>query len=396
MAGPTDTLREAAARHPRWVDAGLAAVVAGVTARGALRDTGVAAAVWFVLVHLALVWRRRAPVTMFWLAYGLAVAASLGGGIRVQGAYPELQLAVAVYTVARYSSRRRLAVVVVAVAVPATVAFLVVGIQWLPLAFVVSVLAATALLGITISTRQAYLAELEERALRLERERDQQAAIAAAAERARIARDMHDVVAHNLTVMIALADGAARSAGSAPERAADAMAKVSATGREALGEMRRLLGVLQDASDVGGRSPQPGLDDLEALVAQVRSAGPRVTLAVEGVPGDWGPGAGLAVYRIVQEALTNTLKHAGPDAVARVRLRYASDGAEVEVTDDGGRRPRAPAAGQERSHGHHGHGLAGMAERAAAYGGSVTAAPSADGPGWGVRASLRFAESVGP
>jgi signal transduction histidine kinase len=200
---------------------------------------------------------------------------------------------------------------------------------------------------------------------------------------------MHDVVAHSLAVMIALADGAARSATSTPERAADAMGKVSATGREALGEMRRLLGVLQDAGDGGGgRSPQPGLDDLDALVAQVRSAGPRVTLAVAGVPGAWGPGAGLAVYRIVQEALTNTLKHAGPDAAARVRLRYAADGVEIEVTDDGGRRPRAvqpPGAG-------HGHGLAGMAERAAAFGGVVTAEPCADGPGWRVHAQLRPAE----
>jgi signal transduction histidine kinase len=370
------------------VDAGLAAVVAAVTAPGALRGTGVAATIWFVLVHVALVWRRRAPVTVFWVAYAFAVAASLEGGIRVQGAYPELELTVAVYTVARYSNRRRLAAVVAAIAVPTGIAFLALGPRWLPLAFVVAVLTAATLLGITVSTRQAYLAELEERARRLERERDQQATIAAAAERARIARDMHDVVAHSLAVMIALADGAARSATSAPERAADAMGKVSATGREALGEMRRLLGVLQDDGDGGGRSPQPGLDDLEALVAQVRSAGPRVTLDVAGVPGAWGPGAGLAVYRIVQEALTNTLKHAGPDAVARVRLRYAAAGVEIEVTDDGGRRSRAPeppADGQ-------GHGLAGMAERAAAFGGVVTAAPCAGGPGWRVHAQLRPAE----
>jgi signal transduction histidine kinase len=377
-----ERLREVAARHPRWVDAGLAAVAAGITGPGGLAGADAVAGLSFAAVHVVLVWRRRAPVTVFWLAYGLAFVASLGSGIRVQGAYPELELAIALYTVARYSSRRRLALVVAAIAVPAVVAFLVTGPQWLPLAFVVSVVAATTLLGITVSTRQAYLAELEERARRLERERDQQATIAAAAERARIARDMHDVVAHSLAVMIALADGAARSATGAPERAADAMAKVSATGREALGEMRRLLGVLQDAGDTGGRSPQPGLDDLETLVAQVRSAGPRVTLAVDGVPGAWGPGAGLAVYRIVQEALTNTLKHAGPDAVARVRLRYSADGVEVEVTDDGGRRPRAP-----RPPGR-GHGLAGMAERAAAFGGVVTAEPAADGPGWRVHARL--------
>src|SRR4029453_9969159 len=112
---------------------------------------------------------------------------------------------------------------------------------------------------------------------------------------------MHRRVPHRPAVMTAPPDGAARSATSTPERAADAMGKVSATGREALGEMRRLLGVLQDTRDGGGRPPQPGPDALDALVAQVRSAGPRVTLAVDGVPGAWGPGAGLAVYRIVQE-----------------------------------------------------------------------------------------------
>jgi signal transduction histidine kinase len=381
------SLRDVAARHPRWVDAGVAAVLAGITGPGALAGADVATRLWFAAAHVVLVWRRRAPVTVFWVAYALAVVAGVRGGIRVHGAYPELELAVLVYTVARYAPRRRLALVVAGIAVPGTVAFVVTGPQWLPLAFVVSLLAATTLLGITVSTRQAYLAELEERARRLERERDQQAQLATAAERARIARDMHDVVAHNLTVMIALADGAARSATVAPERAAGVMAQVSATGRQALGEMRRLLGVLQDSGDTGGRAPQPGLDDLEALVARVRSAGPRVSLTVAGVPGAWGPGAGLAVYRIVQEALTNTMKHAGPGAAAEVALRYEPGGVELDVTDDGAGRQARPADGA-------GHGVAGMVERASAYGGVVTAGPRADGPGWRVRARLRFEEEA--
>jgi signal transduction histidine kinase len=190
-----DRLREAAARHPRWVDAGLAAVVAAVTAPGALRGTGLAARFWFALVHVVLVWRRRAPVTVFWMTYGLAGGRQLDGGVRVQGAYPELQLAVAVYTVARYSTAAGSPSVVTAIAVPSAVAFLQLGPQWLPLAVRGR------------GPRRHHAArdhgqhppglprELEERARRLERERDQQATIAAAAERARIARDMHDVVA---------------------------------------------------------------------------------------------------------------------------------------------------------------------------------------------------------
>ncbi len=222
------------------------------------------------------------------------------------------------------------------------------------------------------------------RALRtaaLERERDQRAQIAVAAERARIARDMHDIVAHNLAVMVALADGAALTATAAPARAAGTMHQVAATGREALGEMRRVLGLLRE--DGAGRTPQPGLDGLDALVERVRAAGVRVALTVEGVPGKWGAGAGVAVYRIVQEALTNTLKHAGPQASAHVRLRYRDGGAEVEVTDDGGQRVAAPA-------GAGGHGLTGMAERTAAYGGDVRAGPRDGTPGWRVVAHLPF------
>src|SRR5262249_49944177 len=157
-------------------------------------------------------------------------------------------------------------------------------------------------------------------------DRDQQAQLAVATERTRIAREMHDIVAHNLAVIVALADGAAATATTAPQRAADVMQQVSTTGRQALGEMRRPVGLLRDGkqdADAEGRvrEPQPGLDDIDRLVEQIRAAGVQVALTREGVPGSWGPGAGLAVYRIVQEALTNTLKHAGPRAAAQVRLR---------------------------------------------------------------------------
>ncbi|MFD0748227.1 sensor histidine kinase [Phytohabitans flavus] len=374
-------LRAVLARHPRLVDAGLVVPLAVITGPAALRGAGVAAWLCFGLVHAPIVWRRRWPVPVFWAVFGLAILAGLVVGVRVEGLYPEAVVAVAVYTVARYAPRRQLIPIVVAIELPALVVFIMDGPHWTALGFVTSALAATVLLGITVRTRRAYLAELEERARRLERERDQQAQIAVAAERARIARDMHDIVAHNLAVMVALADGAAFTATASPERAADTMHTVAATGREALGEMRRVLGLLREEG--AGRTPQPGLDGLDALVERVRAAGVRVALTVDGVPGDWGAGAGLAVYRIVQEALTNTLKHAGPEASAHVQLRYRDGAAEVEIIDDGGQRVAAPAVAG-------GHGLTGMAERTAAYGGDVTAGPREGAPGWRVYARLRF------
>jgi signal transduction histidine kinase len=281
------------------------------------------------------------------------------------------------------------------------------GGPWNSLALGTSGLAAAALLGVTLSTRRAYLAALEERAHRAELERDQQARLAAATERARIAREMHDIVAHNLAVMVALADGAAFTAPVAPERAADTMQQVSATGRQALAEMRRLLGLLREdraspaiapaagpgeppPPDSDQLSPQPGLDDLDRLIDQVRAAGVRVVLTRQGAPGRWGPGPGLAVYRIVQEALTNTLKHAGPGASVDVQLRYTSTGVELEVADDGAGRPAHAVVGTAAG----GHGLAGMLQRAASYGGHVEAGPRPD-KGWRVRAQLHFDDRDG-
>jgi signal transduction histidine kinase len=277
--------------------------------------------------------------------------------------------------------------VAVAVETALVVAWSVSGEPWRSLIPVNAVLIATALLGTNISTRRAYLDQLEERAHRLERERDQQAQLATAAERARIAREMHDVVAHNLAVIVALADAAALTATATPQAAADKMEQVAATGRDALGEMRRLLGLLHEEADrvPAGLGPQPGLEDIDRLVDQVRAAGLTVAVTREGVPGRWGPGAGLTVYRIVQEALTNTIKHAGPAAMAHVRLRYTPTGVDLEITDDGAYRPTRPAGTAPRS----GHGLTGMVERAASYGGRVEAGPL-PGSGWRVHTRLRF------
>jgi signal transduction histidine kinase len=388
-------IRAAVRRHPRWADGGLAVLLAGVNAPAlAVAGVGVVDWLWFGAAHLPLVWRRRAPVLVFWTVLGLAGAAlTTSPPTIVQGMYPESLALVAIYAVARYRPRRYLWP---AVAVLESILLVVAWRQeqpWTSLALGTSALAATVLLAVTVSTRRAYLAELEERARRLERERDQQAQLAAATERARIARELHDIVAHNLAVMIALADGAAFTATAAPDRAADAMQQVSGTGRQALAEMRRLLGLLRDGQPPQAPSelvPQPGLDDIDALVDQIRAAGVRVELTRQGSAGAWGPGAGLAVYRIVQEALTNTLKHAGPQASAQVRLRYTAAGVDVEVTDDGAGRPASPAADTPAG----GHGLAGMIERATSYGGEVEAGPR-PGTGWRVRARLRFDDREG-
>ncbi|XVU22947.1 sensor histidine kinase [Actinoplanes sp. CA-054009] len=201
---------------------------------------------------------------------------------------------------------------------------------------------------------------------------------AAAAERTRIAREMHDVVAHSLAVMVTLSEGAARKQAAEPQRAGEAMRQVSATGRQALGEMRRLLGVLHTGPETDDRRPQPGLAQLGDLLDQVRSTGLTVTSAVTGAPGDMPPGAELTVYRIVQEALTNTLKHArGPRRVS-VAIAHEPGSVTVDVHDDG-----APAAGRP----HPGRGLTGMRERAAVYAGEISAGPDPRG-GWRVHASL--------
>jgi signal transduction histidine kinase len=238
-------------------------------------------------------------------------------------------------------------------------------------------------LGLYSATRHAYLAELHDRAERLERERDQQGALAAAAERARIAREMHDIVAHHLTVMITLSDAAVAASPRSPERATEVMRSVSATGRRALADTRRLLGGLRqgNAQDpAAALAPVPDLTQLDALIEQVRSAGLETTVEIHGQAPDVPAGVQLTVYRLVQEALTNTLKHAGPGARVSVSLSCANDVIDLEVRDSGVM-PHRPSAD--------GAGLRGMRERAAVYQGTLEAGPGETG-GWVVRADLRI------
>jgi signal transduction histidine kinase len=239
---------------------------------------------------------------------------------------------------------------------------------------------AAALLGLNTRARQAKLAALHERARELERQRDQQSALAVAEERSRIAREMHDIVTHNLSVMVALADGAVYASEHAPAKATAAMRQSAETGRQALTDMRRFLGVLRADEPDALRHPQPGLGALDALAAQVRAAGLPCELTLTGSSAGISPGAQLTVYRLVQESLTNTLKHSAPGARATVAVACAPGTVRVEVRDDG--RAAVPATGSGG-----GHGLAGMRERVAAYGGELTAGPLPGG-GWRVAATL--------
>ncbi|QXG76748.1 sensor histidine kinase [Modestobacter sp. L9-4] len=255
-----------------------------------------------------------------------------------------------------------------------------------PVGLFTAITVAAALFGRNRRTRHALVTHLRERAERAEQERDQQARIAVAEERSRIAREVHDVVSHNISVMTALADGAgfALATDAGRPQAREAVAAIADTGRGAIAEMHRLLGVFRTEDD-SSRAPAPGLADLPALVEQVRAAGLPTTLTVTGRPAPLGATAQLAVYRLVQEALTNTRKHAPDARHAEVTLAWDDAALHVRVRDDG--TAAAPVSG------HGGQGLVGMRERFGAHGGAVSAGRASGG--WLVDASLPLPAAVG-
>jgi signal transduction histidine kinase len=380
--------RQFALTHALVTDAVLALVLAGVCTPW-LVTTRPSPLSWLLQAGLLipLAWRRRYPAGVFVVVCAVALVQWLVG-IRLVA---DLALLVALSTLATYRPRRvalAAAGVLELGAVLASVAWRLAG-SWLSsLVFLSGMVAAALLLGISVRARSALVATLTERAGRLERERDQQAQIAAAAERTRIAREMHDVIGHQLAVIVSLADGAAAKLASDPPRAAAAIASVADVGRQALGETRGLLGVLRADGSGDGLAPQPGLAGLGDLVAQTRATGLAATLDCPGDAAGLAADIQLAVYRIAQEAITNTLRHASGAQAVAVRVTIGPASVELEVTDDG--RP-APGAGPGRASTPApgpagGQGLAGMRERARAYGGSVTAGP---GPsGWVVRATF--------
>ncbi|UFU05511.1 sensor histidine kinase [Ruania halotolerans] len=340
---------------------------------------------------LALAWRRTRPVASSVTVYAMALAHVVSGVVLTPS---DLTLFISLYSVTVYGPRwaRRTALF------SALFGCAIVTVWFLDYNDFTSIFTPTALVGafavfgllaaMVLSSwalalvRRARVERVEtlaERAARLEIERDQQAQIATQAERARIAREMHDIVAHSLSVVIAQADGGRYAAAHDPQAATHALTTISETGRAALADMRKILGVLRSDSGAQTLAPQPETADLESLVEQVRETGLAVSLVRMGTARTLPPGAGLTVYRIVQESLTNILKHAGPDAHATVLVQWAAAHLALQIDDDG----RGAAAISDGA----GHGLLGMRERATMLGGTLTTGPRPGG-GFRVRAEI--------
>ncbi|MDH6490509.1 histidine kinase [Streptomyces sp. SAI-127] len=334
-----------------------------------------------------LLWRERRPMLIFALTTAVSIV-SLPLGV-LTGA--EFARVIALFNVGRHCTPRRLAV--------ATGVTLVQLVAWAyffwrgrqleyvtrpePVTLMVMVaVAAFAALGLLLRLAYAYIDALK-------KQRDQQSRLATAQERARVSREMHDILGHTLAVIVGLADGAAALAEAKPERGAQTLRIIGVSGRDALAELRRLLAVIGDDQD--GRdgshdvplAPQPGLADLDALLDRVRAAGPAVALHAHGDLTGLAPGLQLSVYRIIQEALTNTVKYAAYDTSVHVSIAADPDTVRLTVEDTGP--PRTPRARRGPAGG--GRGLVGMRERAALYRGEVTAGPNPHG-GWTVHAVL--------
>jgi signal transduction histidine kinase len=379
MIGAEDGMNAWAARHVVLLDLLAAAALAGATIIPEMSKGGTSA--WWLLpggaCFTALAWRRRRPVPAAAVIAVLALALVAGGALAGAAC---AAMWVAVYSVAAREPRSRALAAAAALEVLGVVAVVTLAPASVIAAGVVlttGTAAAAVGLGIGQQTRRAYLAALEERATRLEHEWEQQARLASATERTRIAREVHDIVTHSLSVMVTLADAAAATSASSPDRAGQAMRQVAATGRQAIGEMRRTVMALRTDADEDNRYPLPALADLDDLLAEVRVAGLPVRLTVQGQARSLPQGIQLAAYRIVQEALTNVRKHAIGATGASVTLRYDAGGIDVEIGDDG----------HTSGGGGTGHGITGMRERAVAYGGSIAAGPRPGG-GWLVRARI--------
>ena len=331
---------------------------------------------------LALAARRRAPLAVTYSYSAVAmINAALGGGL-FDGHPPPVATiitgALAFYSLGAYAEDRA-ALLGVGVGIAGVWSTILISGEIDAQSFGFSaglVIATPSLIGRSTRARAQRVALLEEEQLQRER-------VAVGEERARIARELHDVVAHSVGAMVAQAQGAGRVLERDPERAREALEAIERTGRNALDEMRRSLGVLRRTDADAPLAPQPGMADVAVLIAQARESGLQVELVTDGVPAPLPSGIDLSAYRIVQEALTNTLKHAGP-VRARVAVGYRDDELVLEISDEGAPAPVA-SDGSEGNGG--GQGLLGMRERVALYGGDLHAGQRPEG-GFVVRASL--------
>lgn len=347
-------------------------------------------AVAVLIGHAALAWRRVAPTLSFAVVTAAGTAQLAGtGGLPLLPSLLVFPIALYAYTV-HGGDRSRL----VAPAVGATAA--VTAAVWsaaggpgrmpVPVAYLAGLLLAVVAVAVSLGAYRriqlAYTEELLARAAHAEADREERARSAVLSERARVSREMHDVIAHSLSVIVSQAQGGRYAARARPERAAEVLGRIEETGRQALTDMRGLLGVLRSGTPetAEGWDPQPGLAELPLLLDRVRAAGLTVEHTVSGQPYPLSAAAGLVVHRLVQEALTNTLKHAGRGARARIRFDWSGGALVVEVSDNGQGPGVNDGAGQ---------GLIGMRERMAVVGGSVRTGPAGeDGRGFLVRARL--------
>ena len=382
--------RSVARTYPLAADALVAALLLAPSTLWLMQSpfSGPRALVVQTALIVPLAARRRWPDVVFLLMSAVAFGQWLLG-------FPllgDVALLVALYTVAAHRSWIRALLAACVLEAGAVMA----AIRWEPagtlprsLAFLTATVVAALFVGLTAASGSKYLAWMEERARRLEVERDQQGMIATAAERTRIARELHDIVSHSLSVVITLADAAAVVSRADPDRSAEAMTEVSEVGRHALSDMRAMLGVLRtDESRAAPKAPpppQPDVSQLPVLADRVRATGLAVDLTIEGTPFPLGAAAELTAYRIVQEALTNTIRHAAASH-AQVTIGYDHPRVHVRVADDGAAAPADAQLGPPAAR--NGHGIDGMRERAGMHGGSLRAGP-APGGGWLVTATLR-------
>ena len=369
---------QALREHPFATDAALALVLGVLVLLDVLTSSGyLTGSEWVyvpvaLLMTLPLAWRRRRPLAVVLVVMGAFAAQSL---ILDPTPTPDVELVpavIAVYSVGA-DADRWLSVAGLSISLAAGLIWLGIGDFLLP-----TVLFGGAwFAGRLVQKRQLYAQAFAERARVLELERDANARVAAAEERVRIAREMHDAVGHSVSVMVVQAGAERLALGDERPATREALLAIERTGREALAEMSRLLDILRKDGEGLSLAPRPSLAQIDALVQTVRDAGVPVTLSVEGKPTELPPGVDVSAYRIVQEALTNVVKHAGP-ATATVVVRYGRRAVDVEVTDDG----RGSVNGSTN-----GHGLVGMRERIELHGGTLEAGGRSTG-GFAVKARL--------